>query len=162
MLWQDKAKKRKQLLSCPQVGFLNFGGSRSEIYFSEHPKVQNLGAFSTFFLKKSKKHPIWTKLGAFLTLFFKILFFEDGQSLKATQHFFFLGLVMMWWLYLDLLVALVADYGTMYLYHLDSYTVTVCYCVYLVIAHVVVVQLPKVPSSHICIGLKVVTTLSQW
>ena len=42
---------------------------------------------------------------------------------------------MMWWLYFDMLVALVASYKIVYLCHFYSYTVTVCCC-----AHVVTVQ----------------------
>ena len=49
--------------------------------------------------------------------------------------------VTMWWLFLYLLVALMEGYKTMYLCHLDSYTVTVC-TRYLVSSHVVTLQLP--------------------
>ena len=49
--------------------------------------------------------------------------------------------VMMWWLFVHLLVALVEGYKTVYLCHLDSYTVTLC-TRYLMSSHVVTMQLP--------------------
>ena len=49
--------------------------------------------------------------------------------------------VMMWWQSSHLQVALVEGYKTVYLCHLDSYTVTVCNG-YLVSSQVVTVQLP--------------------
>ena len=58
-----KAKKRK-LLCSPQVGFLNFGvGQKMIFFFKKHPKVQNFGAFSIFFLQKGEKAPNMTKIG---------------------------------------------------------------------------------------------------
>ena len=57
--------------------------------------------------------------------------------------------VTMWWLYFHLLVAQVAGYKTICLCHLDSYTVTVCYCIpswYPCSDSAVAFQ---VPSSHI-------------
>ena len=47
----------------------------------------------------------------------------------------------MWWLFFHLLVALVEGYKTVYLCHLDSYTVTVC-TGYPVSFHVVTLHLP--------------------
>ena len=54
-------QKKKNCCGCPQVEFLNIWVGLSEnnffnhLFFLKHPKVQHLGAFSTFFLKKKKK-----------------------------------------------------------------------------------------------------------
>ena len=57
--------------------------------FKKHPKVSNLGAFSTFFLKTGEKnHQICQKFDAFPTLLFFILFFEMGQLVRVTQDSF--------------------------------------------------------------------------
>ena len=46
-------------MCCPQVEFLENWVGRSEcvviFFFSKFPKAQNLGAFSTIFIKKKKK-----------------------------------------------------------------------------------------------------------
>ena len=77
-----RPKKRRKLLCCPQVEFLNIWGSRLEnIFFlitilkSTH-KYQKWVHFPLFSQQKKKKkkkmnkHPILQKLGAFPTLTF--------------------------------------------------------------------------------------------
>ena len=96
-------KTKKNIVVLPSSGISAYLGRSVGkyillfIYLSflkKHPKAQNLGVFSTFFLKKVKKHTISQKFGAFLTTFFFLtLFLEMGRSPRATQHFFFLGLI---------------------------------------------------------------------
>ena len=82
--------------NCCDVLKRNFWkiGQSLDIYLFDFLNTQHLAAFSTIFLKK---HSIWTKLDAFPTIFF-IFFstssFDWSQSLRATQHFFFLCLTM--------------------------------------------------------------------
>ena len=75
-----KAKKTENCC-CSQVQFLNIRIGWSEFfvfhYVLKHPKVQNLGAFSTFFYKKitTQSNKNWV-LSRLLKCF--ILFFEMG------------------------------------------------------------------------------------
>ena len=78
--------------NCPKVEFLKSYVSRKKYFilhyiFKKHQKVQNMGAFSTIFLKK---HPIWTKLGALPTVIFLLKFWLG--SVAEGNTFFFLAL----------------------------------------------------------------------
>ena len=87
----SKAKKKNNCCVALKWDFWKSWVGRSENYFflnnsfKKHPNGPNLGVYSIIFLKK---HPIWAKLGAFPTLLFLIFIFEQGRSLRATQHFF--------------------------------------------------------------------------
>ena len=69
--------KKRKLLCCPYVEFQKSCVGLSKFmsifffffffFFEKHPKVQNVGTFST--ISSKKKQPIWSKLGAFLTVF---------------------------------------------------------------------------------------------
>ena len=93
-VWRLKAKKRK-LLCCPQVEFLNIWVSRSAnnffLFFLKHPKVQHLGAFSTFFLKKGEKTPSLKKIGCIPDPNFFHFIFGDGSVAEGNTTFFFLA-----------------------------------------------------------------------
>ena len=96
----DKAKKKKKENCCDTLkrDFWIFESVSWKIVFNHiffpnsTQKFKILVHFFTFFLKKGGKTPDLKKMGAFPTLIFLISFFEMGRSLRATQHFFFLGL----------------------------------------------------------------------
>ena len=67
---KKEKKKKKEENGCvaPKWNFWIFGsvGRKMIIFnylFKKHPKVQNLGAFSSFFSKKGEKTPDLTKIG---------------------------------------------------------------------------------------------------
>ena len=54
--------------------------------------------------------------------------YYHSKFMRSAGHYASDRTMKMWWLYFHLLVALVTSYKTVYLHHLDSYTVTMCYC----------------------------------
>ena len=100
-MWVSYKAKKRKLLCCPQVEFLNIWVGWIFFFFwfsflkSTQTYRQNLGAFSPFFSKKKmkkkkkKNHLIWQRLGAFPTLIYFILFLEMGRSLAEGNTTFF-------------------------------------------------------------------------
>ena len=89
--------QKKKIVVLPSSGIFEYLGRsvRKLLFFFNHfffkqQKVQNLGAFSTFFLKKGEKNTQFDKnwVHSQLLIFLKFYFSEMGQSLGATQHFF--------------------------------------------------------------------------
>ena len=101
---QNKQSHFTEMFVCTIFGWWSVRPKKGKKSFFKHPKVPNLDAFSTIFLKKRwKKHPIWQKLSAFLTLGkFHFIFWDElvhgacGSMVGRWGHttFFFLGLIL--------------------------------------------------------------------
>ena len=93
----DKAKKKKgkKIVVLPLSRMYEYlGWSVSKYFFlfnytlKKHPKVQNLGAFSTFFLKKRWKNTKFDKIWVYSWPYIFILFFWYGSVAEGNTRSF--------------------------------------------------------------------------